>query len=207
MIALYVLCFLSLFFGHSWARWLARSSALALVLTILLKLFPPFERDLLKVSVLDVGQGDAILLELPGRRTILVDGGGLSYGDFDIGEKAVAPYLRHRWIRKLDVVILSHPHSDHLDGLRAVFQEFPVGELWEAGYPSFSPIHLFIGEFARLRGIPHRIIQAGFVSQAFAPVTLSVLHPAQPFLQGSPRGSFSDTNSNSIVLKVAYDKI
>lgn len=207
MILLYYLFFLSLLFLSSpWARWAAPLFAFVLSLLVFLKLYPIFDRQELRISVLDVGQGDSILVELPQGGAILVDGGGLIFSDFDIGDRVVAPYLRYRWVRNLEAVVLSHPHPDHLEGLKAVLKGFAIGEIWEAGYPSGSPVHLFVAELARLRGIPHRIVEAGF-SRTFGPVQLQVLHPSRPFLQGSPRGRFSDANNNSLVLKLRYDDI
>lgn len=207
MILLYYLFFLSLFFLRSpWARRAAPLFAFTLSLLVFLKLSPLFDRHELRISVLDVGQGDSILVELPQGRAILIDGGGLAYGDFDIGDRVVAPFLRHRWIRNLEAVVLSHPHPDHLEGLKAVLKGFTIGEIWEGGYPSGSPLHLFMAEFAHWKGIPHRIVEAGF-RRTFGPVQVEVLHPSRPFLQGSPRGRFSDTNSNSLVLKLRYGDI
>src|SRR6185295_8324300 len=85
------------------------------------------------VTFLDVGQGDAALIEAPHGHAALIDGGGSFDGSFDPGERVVEPVLRARGIDRLDVVALSHPHPDHLNGLHRVVQRFTVGALWQSG--------------------------------------------------------------------------
>jgi beta-lactamase superfamily II metal-dependent hydrolase len=72
-------------------------------------------RDL-TVTFLDIGQGDAAVIEAPGPAVMLVDGGGTRDGSFDTGARIVEPFLRARGIGRVDVVALSHPHPDHLNG-------------------------------------------------------------------------------------------
>lgn len=167
------------------------------------KLFPP-ERPGMEATFLDVGQGDAIFLELPGRRTMLVDGGGSLDDRFDIGERVVAPYLWHRWVRHLDVVVLSHPQPDHIRGLRAVLENFPVGEVWESGYPSTAPTYGWLQDFVRKQGIPLRRITRGERIPMGAEVTVTVLHPPKSFLI-RPKGRASAiVNNNSLVLAIDH---
>ena len=87
----------------------------------------------LEVTAIDVGQGDSLLVVSPEGRTMLVDAGGPVGGPseaaavtsgFDVGEEVVAPYLWSRRIRRLDVVALSHAHSDHMGGMPAVMRDF-----------------------------------------------------------------------------------
>jgi competence protein ComEC len=95
---------------------------------------PKFRQQSLEVTVIDVGQGDAILLIAPNGRTLLIDAGGpLGFqrnDSFEIGEDVVSPYLWSRGITRLDAVALSHPHSDHMGGMPAIIANFRPAELW-----------------------------------------------------------------------------
>lgn len=193
--------------GRRWLRWAACAAALACVILVGVRLLPIFQDGRLRMTVLDVGQGDGIVLELPGKRTILIDGGGLFDDRFDIGEQVVVPFLLSRWIGHLDVVVLSHPHPDHLNGLQAVLRHISVGQLWDSGQRAVIPTYLWLEEVLRDRRIPHKILEAGYQTSQFAPVQIGVLHPSNPMLSGSPRGRFSDVNSNSLVLTVRYGKV
>jgi competence protein ComEC len=159
------------------------------------------------MTVLDIGQGDAIVLELPGKRAVLIDGGGLFDDRFDIGEQVVVPFLLSRWIGHVDLMVLTHPHADHLNGLQAVLRHFPVDEVWDSGQRAAMPIYLWFEEVLRDRRIPHKILHDGYRTSEFAPVQIAVLHPSNPMRYDSPRGHFSDVNSNSLVLTVKYGKV
>jgi competence protein ComEC len=94
---------------------------------------PVLEQGVLEVTVIDVGQGDSILVVAPDGTTMLIDGGG-SVGpvrsEFDFGEDVVSPYLWWRGLDHLDVVVLTHAHSDHIGGLARIVQNFHPRELW-----------------------------------------------------------------------------
>ncbi|MCC7386734.1 MAG: DNA internalization-related competence protein ComEC/Rec2 [Deltaproteobacteria bacterium] len=90
-------------------------------------------RDDLEVAVLPVGQGDAILAELPGGATILIDTGPGAEGGASAAERVIAPYLRRRWIRRIDLLILTHPHADHTGGLASIARELELGRVWWNG--------------------------------------------------------------------------
>lgn len=198
------LCALIFGAGRRWPRWVALSATLALVMLIGVRLLPDRGSERLRVTVIDVGQGDAVFLELPGGRTILIDGGGLFDDRFDIGEQVVVPFLLSRWIAHLDLVVLSHPHPDHLNGLAAVLRHFPVGAVWDGGQRVASPSYLWFEEVLRHKRIPHKILQAGYRTSEFDPIEIAVLHPPTTLLRGSPRGRSSDVNSNSLVLLLRY---
>ena len=90
-------------------------------------LYKRFFNPDLKVTVLSVGQGNAAVISLPMGKRVLVDGGGFSYfSRFDTGEHIIAPFLRQNKILTLDAVIMTHPESDHLNGLVYILEHFTV---------------------------------------------------------------------------------
>ena len=150
------------------------------------------------LTFLDVGQGDSILIEFPSGQRLLVDGGGVAAGrfldlreesTFSIGENVVSPYLFSRRIRKLDTVVLTHAHNDHMDGLFNVIENFEVGEIWLGRNPMTSRYRDLIKRIQE-RQIPIRWVSAG---QHIGPFT--VLHPPANW---TPRKN--DQNNDSVVL-------
>lgn len=114
----------------------------------------------LELTVLDVGQGDSLLVVTPGGKTLLIDGGG-AFGGFpgheehngvDPGEEAVSLYLWSRGFQKLDVVALAHAHQDRLGGLTAILENFRVAQLW-IGREVSVPALVRLEELARERKI------------------------------------------------------
>jgi competence protein ComEC len=88
------------------------------------------QRTELRVTHLNVGQGDAAVVELPGSKVMLIDAGGTAFGDFDPGESIVAPFLRSRKILTVDYLVVSHPRIDHYGGMRAIVDDFSPTEFW-----------------------------------------------------------------------------
>ena len=116
-------------------RWIRATVMVSLALVLGLSIWPWVAPDngRLRVTFLDVGQGDAILVELPEGQRLLVDGGPGGNQRLDVGERVLAPFLWNRPTQRLDVVALTHPDSDHSGGLRAVLTRFGVREFWENG--------------------------------------------------------------------------
>ncbi|HLE76931.1 MAG TPA: DNA internalization-related competence protein ComEC/Rec2, partial [bacterium] len=160
----------------------------------------------LVITVLDVGQGDAIVLQAPGGATMLIDGGGDLEGlprGSDVGVRRVVPALRRLGVRRLDVVVLSHPHEDHAGGLAAVLKNFRVGLVLDAGLPHPAPGYVTLLRWIERTGIPYRLARRGMRLDLGGGVHAVVLHPEEPLLVGTG----SDANLNSVVLRVTYGAI
>lgn len=85
----------------------------------------------LRVSVLDVGQADATLVQTPGGQAILVDAGGSISPRSEMGRRIVVPALWSLGVRRLDAAVATHGHPDHIGGLPGVLRDLPAGEVWE----------------------------------------------------------------------------
>ena len=83
-------------------------------------------REQIQVTFIDVGQGSSTLVRFPRGRNMLVDGGGFHVESFDVGRYVVAPFLWHERIKQIDLMVLTHPHQDHLAGLVFILKNFPV---------------------------------------------------------------------------------
>jgi competence protein ComEC len=188
-------------------RWQRRAAWAALLVAALVAVAPrPIDhpRDALLVEAIDVGQGDSLLLITPDGKTLLVDGGGFGGGprqapqDFDIGEEVVSPALWARGIRHLDVVALSHAHSDHLGGLPAVLHNFHPAELWVGNNPRVTAYDALLDEAAELH-VRVRSLRAGD-ALALGEAQVNVLAPTRDYQPGA-----EPDNNDSLVLHVAYE--
>jgi competence protein ComEC len=198
------------------------AAALALVASHLWRAeLAPAWRDQLRVAFVDVGQGDAAVIELPGGGVWLVDGGGLPFTlptrDQELarrlgaspGEHGVARYLAQRRIRRIDLAILSHAHPDHFRGLGAIANSVAIEELWLARRHADAPIG---GELARLlgemaqRGTRIRNPPAGATLRR-GRVSLSLLAPEVSPDAGGPAAAVDPVrseNDNSLVVRVEF---
>lgn len=168
-----------------WKRWRVvclTSLAFILIFQSVMSFgnFAPFPPKDVTLTFLDVGQGDSALVEFPDGRRMLVDGGGVAAGQFlalrdestfSIGEDVVSPYLFSRRIRRLDTVVLTHAHHDHMDGLFDIIENFAVGEFWMGRNPMIPRYRALI-ERLQERRIPIRWVTAG---QTIGDIR--VLHP------------------------------
>jgi len=165
--------------------------------------------DAMIVEAIDVGQGDSILLITPDGKTLLIDGGGIGGGynqrgqseskNFDVGEEVVAPVLWARGIRHLDVVAISHAHSDHIGGLPAILRDFHPAELWVGHNPSSPEYDALLAEAASLN-ISLRRLSAGDqlpLGQAW----VRVLSPQPDYSPAAEPG-----NNDSLVFRVEFQQ-
>ncbi len=156
----------------------------------------------LRITFLDVGQGDAALVDLPDGRLMLVDGGGLMGSAVNPGQRVILPLLRQRRRERIDVMVLSHPHPDHFLGLESVVEHVPVGEFWDTGEgeaEGAGPVYAHILRRLRERGT--QIVRLGALCgrpRRFGEAVVRVLAPCPTFVEG--RGE----NDNSLVLHLQH---
>jgi competence protein ComEC len=172
-------------------------------------LIPPHQdihRNILEMTAIDVGQGDSILLVTPDGRKLLVDAGGLpfwTHSQLDIGEDVVSPYLWSRGISRIDAVVLTHAHADHMGGIFAVIANFRPRDLWlPEGIPD-SEVQKLLDE-AHSYGVRIIYRKAGD-SFSYGGTSFRVLAPAA---ESAKRNSGNDSHRNdeSLVMKVAYGR-
>ncbi len=189
--------------GAHWRRRLSWSAMMVAAVVVVLPRPIDHPHDALLVEAIDVGQGDSLLIITPDGKTMLVDGGGFGGGprqlpqDFDIGEEVVSPVLWSRGIRHLDVVALSHAHSDHMGGLPSVLKNFRPNELWVGDNPPIAPYQALLDEAGALR-IPVRSMRAS----DNATLGAAQIHVLAPLANYHPGAEAS--NNDSLVLHVSY---
>jgi competence protein ComEC len=193
--------------GRRWALGVGMVAAVMVPVVVLWPERPVVRAGALEVTALDVGQGDSLLVVSPEGTTMLVDAGGpvgrggqASAASWDVGEEVVAPYLWSRRIRRLDVVMLSHAHSDHMGGMPAVLRDFRPRELWISVEPGDSAALRALLKEAREQGITVRHFHAGDAF-GWSDVRATVLAPEAEYSNaGSP------VNDDSLVMRIDYGR-
>jgi competence protein ComEC len=155
----------------------------------------------LRLTFLDVGQGDAAVLESPSGKVMVVDAGGLLPDGDDQGRRVVAPFLRSRGIYRLDALLLTHPDADHIGGAASLLERLPVGVLLENGQLEHdsSPVAAAVVRKAQARRVPLRILRRGQLLDFGDGVTAQVLAP-------DGTGFAISDNEASLVLRVEYGR-
>jgi len=181
------------------AAVVSTTAALGLWIQVLAAAAPPQ----LVVTFLDVGQGDSIVIQGPSGRAVLVDGGGEVEGHltgYDIGARRVVPALRRLRLRGIDVLLLSHPHEDHVGGLVAVLQNFPVGLVLDSGFVHPAPSYPRFLRLVEEKQVPYRLARRGQLLDLGGGAAAVLLNPREPLVIGSG----SDVHANSVVARLVY---
>ena len=155
-----------------------------------------FPNRSLMITCLDVGHGCAIFIQFPNGKNILYDVG--SWKNYDVGKYIAAPFLWSQKIKKIDLVILSHEHEDHWNGLVSLIERFSIKSV-------FSQYRFFASNAGKKilsdldnKGIYTAILSYGEILNGFEPAVVKILHPP------SFASDITTTNDNSCVLKIDY---
>jgi competence protein ComEC len=195
------------------ASWMARRGGLLPATALLATatsfvLWPPHAvRGDLRITVLDVGQADSIVIETPGRHAILVDAGGrLERGSAGndsvaelVGERIVVPFLIRQGIHHLDALIVSHPHGDHVGGCAPVLRRLRVDEIADSGQTYGGHAYHDCLDTAAADHVPIVYPRVGDAWRTRDGVTLTFIGPSLPFIGGK-----NAINDNSVAFILQY---
>jgi len=179
--------------GMSWLT-------MAALWIVLISPNPQLKAGAMEITTIDVGQGDSIFVVSPEGRTLLIDAGGTPawmHSGLDIGEDVVSPYLWSRGISRIDTVVITHAHADHMGGMQAILSNFRPHELW-LGDNSQSPGLQAILQQARDEGVNLIHHRAGDLIR-FGQIHVRVLSPSGNNEIESGRG-----NNDSLAMKISY---
>jgi len=165
-----------------------------------------FQKDL-RLTFIDVGHGDSILIEFPEGKKMLVDGGGL-YGDrFDVGQHVIASFLWKNKIRKIDALVLTHPDPDHLKGLNFIASHFSIGQFWDNGHQTQSEPYLQLRKTLSEKNTKIHSLHEETPPQTIRGVEIFVLNPpAGNTGKGNARPP-RDLNNSSLVMKLQFKNV
>jgi competence protein ComEC len=159
----------------------------------------------LRVFFLDVGQGNSALIQFPGKKRMLIDGGGFQGDTFDTGKNIITPFLLRKKILHIDYIVLSHPHPDHMKGLKFIASVFEPAEFWYNGEDSEDEDYQDLINIIKSMNIkmvtPDDLTQERVVSG----VKMEVLYPFAGKKGSQNRYVSSHTiNDQSIVVRLSY---
>lgn len=186
--------------GRLWRLGTVGTGLVAVGLTALL--FWPAAPGKLRVVFLDVGQGDATFIELPGGTRLLVDGGRGPGLGLDIGERVIAPFLWQQGIYRLDAVVMTRAHPEQAGGLEAIVRGFRVREFWEAGTLDGEPGLEGLRRALGVSRVPRRILSRGERIWLDGAV-LTVLHPP-PSATPDQTDAGRERNGGSLALRLDH---
>lgn len=150
----------------------------------------------LRVSFLDVGQGDSALIQAPGGENVLIDGGPNEAGP------RVIEALHSAGVREIDLLLGTHPHEDHIGGLIDVLREVPVKQALDPGYTHGTSLQRKYLELLKEKGVKTTRARKGQRYDLGGGAQLEILAPEDPLLKGTS----SDPNNNSIVARLGFGK-
>ncbi|MEO8168077.1 MAG: ComEC/Rec2 family competence protein, partial [bacterium] len=197
------------FFFHLRTGSVARKMVIAFLIAMNILIFVPVSNTgqsregMLRASFIDVGQGDACLIEFPDGKTMLIDAGPKS-ADYDAGERIIIPFLKRKGIKNLDYIVASHPHADHIGGFASVFKAFDVSEVLESGQPARDPVYREYTEMLHAEKCRVDTARGGQAPIQISGANLYILYPTSTHVDPDTSHTLVNLNNTSVVLKLCY---
>jgi competence protein ComEC len=187
-------------------KWVAPAVAAGMLLIWIVVAPPTLARHLgdgsLRLTLMDVGQGDAMLITLPSGKTLMVDTGGASlHGGFDVGDRVLGPALRARGIGRLDYLAITHGDPDHIGGALSLVRDFSPAEVWYGTYVNQHGPSMELQSLAGQKRAAWRWLQAGDRVDVGG-VELRVHHPGVADWQRQ-----KVRNDDSLVIELRYGQV
>ncbi|MEI6306636.1 MAG: ComEC/Rec2 family competence protein, partial [Deltaproteobacteria bacterium] len=158
------------------------------------------------LTMLSVGQGESLLVRMPDGRSMLVDGGGYLHDTGrDFGERILAPALFKLGVDRIDIMVMTHSHPDHIGGLPFVTDNFPVGEFWEGAPGGAGKLYERLRTVLNAKAVPVRSLAAGDVLEPSQGIFMTILSP--PRMVTKQAGEDIDDmgmNEDSLVFRLSF---
>ncbi len=166
LISLYYITFIYALSALTHSRITFAIRSVPYLISLCLLLVPPlrFDHNTIDsptVSILDVGQGSATVMQFPDGTNILIDGGGSSFSKESVGERIIAPFLWHLGITELNSIIITHPDADHYNGIPFLIRHFSPSRLWTHTLDGGDKHYNNLLALAQSKGLELRIPHAG----------------------------------------------
>jgi competence protein ComEC len=161
----------------------------------------------LRVTFLDVGSGDAILVQTPSQHAFLIDGGGTHDGRFDIGRQVIAPFLWNHYVRRFELMAITHPEANHARGLVSVLRLFPTRHLLTNGSPLTAPYFADLAGASRRWRTQQQTALDGHRHWQWERLRLTVLAPPSREAQQQTAWKPPTENDRSLVLRLQYGTV
>ena len=205
-IAVIALYYVALTLALLWTKWV-KPAVVAATLLLWIAIAPPtlartFGDGDVHLTMMDVGQGDSMLVTLPDGKTLMVDTGGVSVnGDFDIGDRVLGPALRARGVTRVDYLAITHGDPDHIGGALSVVRDFAPKEVWYGTYVNNHEPTMKLQSVALAKRASWRWLQAGDRIE-IGGVELRVHHPHPEDWQRQ-----KVRNDDSLVFELRYRNV
>lgn len=147
------------------------------------------KKDLLSIHIIDVGQGDSILIQTPKNTNILVDGGN------EDSSLIISKFIKSKKAKNLDLVIATHPDTDHIGSLDNVINKFKVSKLYLPNKNTNNDSYYNLMQACNKKNIKPQYLSKGDIINLEDNLKLTILNPSY---------THEDSNSNSIVFKLDY---
>ena len=179
-------------------KYKKRSFIILLLIILIFSVFHFIPKEL-KIFFVDVGQGDCTFIVTPRNKTILIDGGGSTGSDFDVGESTLLPYILDRGYKKIDLMFISHFDQDHIGGLFTILRELKVNRVCISKQEENSENYKKFLEIVKERNITVFTVKIGDKIKIEKSLYFDILWPQEEQIEENR------INNNAIVMKLIYN--